>query len=291
MNPNLRLVEACAQAFLEKFGEDCRDRLPQIASGLGLEIEEVEADSYDGALLRLPGVHLGTIVINSRIRSPARRRFTLCHELGHYLLPNQNDLSSPCVADYIERWRPAESRAAETEANRFASEILMPKSHIAEFLRTPPSFQAIRSIVDACGVSLTAAAFRLVDLTSHRVAIVWSRDGKALWHSSSAEFGRAVLWGGLDARTYAHDVFQGEQVPNCFEKVPATAWLHEVNLREGATILEHSVALPSYGAALSLLMIPDQIELRTEFDDSRDDDIPLDPEEFTLKRTRWPSKR
>ncbi len=291
MKPNIRLVDACAQAFLEKFGEDCRHRLPEIASELGLEIEEVEADSYDGALLRLPGAHIGTIVINSRIRSAARRRFTLCHELAHYILPNQSDLASPCVADYIERWRNSESQAAETEANRFAAEILMPLSHIAEHLAASPSFQAIRSIADACAVSLTAAAFRLAEFTSHRVAIVWSRDGKVMWYSSSTEFRRAVLRGALDERTYAHDVFRGEQVPDRFEQVPATAWLYETNLRGGATILEHSVRLPSYDAALSLLMIPDQIELRTEYEDSQADDISLDPEEFTLRRTRWPSKR
>ena len=55
MKPNIRLVDACAQAFLEKFGEDCRHRLPEIASELGLEIEEVEADFVRWGALKTPG--------------------------------------------------------------------------------------------------------------------------------------------------------------------------------------------------------------------------------------------
>jgi len=287
MTPNLKLAEVCALAFLETFGEACTERPKEVLRRLGLEIEAVEADSFDGALLRVPGA--GTIVVNTRIRNSERRRFTIWHEVGHFVLPNQQDLSTPCAAEQIERGDYDRSRWAEAEANRFAAEVLMPRSRLTEILRTPPTFESIRAIADVCAVSLTAAAFRLTELTSHRVAVVWSKRGEAVWYSSSQEFGRAVLRGSLSDRSYAYDVFQNEAVPERLEYVPATAWLRDVNLREGARILEHSFALPSYEATLSLLVIPERIERHTDFDE--EDEDALDPNEFTLERRHWPTRR
>lgn len=99
---------------------------------------------------------------------------------------------------------------------------------------------------------------------------------------------RWIRKGELSDDTFAADCFKGKAVPDRLEPVPATAWLFEKCLTDNARIWEHSVALPSCGAVLSLLVMREPVEAQDESDPA---DEELDPNEFTLNRRRWPSKR
>lgn len=118
--------------------------------------------------------------------------------------------------------------------------------------------------------------------------MVWSQAQRVRWYRLSEEFARWVRKGQLDPNSFAFDAFQGKAVPASFESVPASAWLFEKGLRPDARILEHSVPLPGYEAVLTLLLIPEPIEDWDDSDTARDE---LDPEEFTLRRKTWPSRR
>ena len=69
-----------------------------------------------------------SIGVNSH-HSAARRRFTVAHELGHYLCGHHSrDRGAIHVEDCQE---PAERRSRqEIEADEFAMEILMPEPHL-----------------------------------------------------------------------------------------------------------------------------------------------------------------
>jgi len=101
----------------------------------------------------------------------ARQRFTLAHELGHFLLHGQekvhvdhgfqiqlrNDLSSQGVDE------------DEMEANLFAAELLMPRRFIERDLRDLGSIdinddETIAELAQRYGVSLQALAIRLTAL-------------------------------------------------------------------------------------------------------------------------------
>jgi Zn-dependent peptidase ImmA (M78 family) len=60
---------------------------------------------------------------------PTRQRFTLAHEIGHYVLHEGNQLF---VDRFVTRvnWRNGESNIEETEANQFAAELLMPREFV-----------------------------------------------------------------------------------------------------------------------------------------------------------------
>lgn len=281
------LVVVTAQAFLEEFGLDCGARLEEVASRLGLRIQEVAVTSFEGALLRVIGRPVGTIAIRKDIPEAGRKRFTLAHELGHYLLPNQQAIAaSPCGPSTIETWdRSVNSN--EIDANRFAAEVLMPRPLIREMLRREPSLEVARTIASRFDTSLTAATFRLVELSSYRTALVMSDARTVRWYRASDEFARAVRTGPLDRRTLAHDLFVGGTVSDA-GTVSADAWLYEQNLVEGARVWEHSVYLRSYNAVLTLLEIRDRIEKQSEYDEDLLEE--LDPEEFTLRRKKWPSR-
>lgn len=276
-----------AASFLDRFGQDAGRRLPEVAGEIGLDVVYRQAQSYEGALLRIKGVPRGCVVVNSSIREESRQRFTLAHEIGHFVLPDQQDLSAPCAKESIENWDDELNRA-ELDANRFAAEILMPRSIIADYLRAEPSFESLRSIASRCGTSLTASGFELMTLTSFRACLVWSHTGRVRWYRPSQDFVRWVRKGHLSESTFASDCFQGKPVPNSLEPVPASAWLFEKGLKEGAQIWEQSVALPGYSAVLSLLVMREAVDTWDDAPDSLDE---LDPREFTLDRKRWPSKR
>jgi hypothetical protein len=61
------------------------------------------------------------------------------------------------------------------------------------------------------------------------------------------------------------------------------------NLRESAEIWEQSLRLHSYHCVITLLWIKREIVQTTTEEDSLLDE--LDPEDFTLRRKRWPGKR
>lgn len=276
-------VVVTALAFLKRFGSDSGRNLEQVLPEIGLTLHFREARSYEGALLRIKGVPLGYVVLNRSIREESRRRFTLAHELGHYLLPTQQELSQPCSKGAVESWDEAVPDS-EQEANQFAAEILMPRVALQPFLRESPTFAHIEAIASSRGTSLTASAYRLASLTSFRMAMVWSESGRARWQKSSAEFFRWIRLGELSRETFAYDAFRDERVPNKLESVPARAWLFEKGLKSDARILEHSIRLPSFDAVLTILVIPEQIE---DWSDA-DRRLELDPREFTHGRSRWP---
>ena len=258
-NPDLDLVALVSESFLHRFGLDSRDRLTEIAEEFGIDVLYRPAESYDGALLRIRDAQRGCIVINSRIREESRKRFTLAHEIGHFVLPGQQEVSAPCQQQRIENW-DADLYRPELEANRFAAEILMPRGLMAEFVQSEPSLESIRSIAQLCGTSLTASAIRLITLTPHRAAVVWSQNQKILWSKLSEGFVRWIRKGEVRGNSFAGQYYRKQSVPDQLAPVPASAWLYEKGLQEGAQIWEQSVGLKNYGAVLSLLVIVEAVE-------------------------------
>lgn len=96
-----------------------------------------------------------TIGINST-QSPARMRFTIAHEFGHFLL--HEGISSHVDHNYRINFRSSESSMAtdveEIEANFFAASLLMPK----QFLMAKNSIEALD---DDTGVSRLARDFKV----------------------------------------------------------------------------------------------------------------------------------
>ena len=98
----------------------------------------------DQAMIYLPEKSVSAID-----RGDPRVRFTVHHEIGHFVLGHTKSYarSNHVPAAYID---------SEWQADRFAAEFLMPYDVIvAEQLRTPAQVR------QRCGVSLEAASYRL----------------------------------------------------------------------------------------------------------------------------------
>jgi Zn-dependent peptidase ImmA (M78 family) len=117
---------------------------------------DVDGATFD---LKLSGKRPTIVVNESRPRS--RRRFTTAHELGHVLIPWH-------IGPILDELVLSDGRLGtpywelESEANRFASEILMPTYWINEVVKTLeiPS-ASLEQIVAAADVSAFAAVIAL----------------------------------------------------------------------------------------------------------------------------------
>lgn len=94
---------------------------------LGLHISEADLDGISGLLY--PARR--RIVINAA-DPPARKRFTVAHELGHWICQCQDgpEVSVFCRAEDVTL--DPDARAVEREANVFAAELLMPEPAVRE---------------------------------------------------------------------------------------------------------------------------------------------------------------
>jgi Zn-dependent peptidase ImmA (M78 family) len=147
-------------------------------------IEEEAVSSFAAMLLMHPDKAWGSIVIADGT-PPRRRRFSIGHELGHFLIPShkpgagqgftcsQADLRS---ADTREKDR---HKKMEAEANLFAARLLMPPSRIrANLRRAQPDLAEIVRLADMFEVSKAAMARGYVDAHRETLALVVLRDGR-----------------------------------------------------------------------------------------------------------------
>jgi Zn-dependent peptidase ImmA (M78 family) len=122
---------------------------------LGLQVGESEDLAVSGMLL--PPQR--QIWLNAGEVAP-RRRFTLAHELGHWVCQHLEGKTAPvyCRAADVQPEPSAADRALEREANVFAAELLMPEPRVREEWTRPA---AIDELASRFGVSGQAMTWRL----------------------------------------------------------------------------------------------------------------------------------
>ena len=120
---------------------------------LGLCVVEEELDGVSGLLF--PAER--TIYLNAA-EAPARRRFTLAHELGHWFCQHLEGRTAP-VYCRTEEVGVGEGRKLEREANIFAAELLMPEEDVRTATRHEP-----QTLAERFGVSGEAMAWRLYNV-------------------------------------------------------------------------------------------------------------------------------
>ena len=138
------------------FGEPDRIPVPveDIAVDLlGLWVEEVDDLPVSGALI--PSMRM---VLLNRDEPPVRRRFTLAHEIGHWVCQcDEGRAPLPVImcrgADIDEQ----AGKELEREANRFAATLLMPDEHVTQAM----SVARLDELAERFRVSEPAMAWRL----------------------------------------------------------------------------------------------------------------------------------
>lgn len=152
-----------------------------------IDIKEMETEGYEGGLLTDIDKSQGCILVN-RNSSLQRRRFTIGHELGHFLCPFHKPLSGDqflCSYDDMRLTQAREKDRAtrmEIEANQFAALLLMPLPHFRKDLRLQRDVDIEHILVLArrYETSKEATARRYVDVQDEPCAVIVSQNGRIL---------------------------------------------------------------------------------------------------------------
>ena len=139
----------------------------KLANALGVEVRngKFHGDAYASMISRR-GEHL--LILVDRDNPPWRKRFSIAHELGHYVLHMAGETSeyAATVADLFREAEPRDvpfdrKRGEDIEANRFAAALLMPEALIRDELEKGTGLDVLYRVFN---VSEQAMGYRLDNL-------------------------------------------------------------------------------------------------------------------------------
>lgn len=135
-------------------------KLGAIAKDFGIEVKKATlAANISGQIKETDGKV--TIKIN-RHDTKERQRYTLAHELSHFLL-HRNLLTDGITDDVL--YRSSQSSVIEKEADRLAADIVMPMNQVEYLLKkhTPEKKGAllVEALAEELCVSTTALGYRI----------------------------------------------------------------------------------------------------------------------------------
>jgi len=140
MEVNAQLAKDMAKKTIKKYGLDTIPiNLDVIFEKEGYKKVEInKPNGVNGSITHIPGK--GTFVAINTAMPPNRIRFTLAHELGHiFLHHDKRDVyDGEAVREfesYNEDELPSSAPAKETEANIFASELLIPLDQLKKYAK------------------------------------------------------------------------------------------------------------------------------------------------------------
>lgn len=185
--------------------------IEEIANQAGIfEIKGLSSEAFEGMLLANAEKSEGVVFVNQD-RPRQRQRFTIGHEVGHFLLPwhrnmKNGSLKFECTVEDMNASRSGkrDSRTDwEVEANEFASEILMPRLIFKKNMKRKdePNLEHVRDLALLFDTSIEASARRYVALSDYPIAMVFSK-GKQVRHA----------WKGSEF-PYFLDVKKGSTLP------------------------------------------------------------------------------
>jgi Zn-dependent peptidase ImmA (M78 family) len=148
------------QQIIQHFTESYPVDVIGLAKAFGLEVYERNLDpNVSGMIFRDPAYASNPLAYGIAVNEADpyyRKRFTIAHEIAHFLL-HRNKIAHGLKDDRL--YRSGMSNQLETQANRLAADILMPRRLIRQLLEqgvTDPAAMASR-----LQVSMDAMKLRL----------------------------------------------------------------------------------------------------------------------------------
>ena len=173
--PLIKSVLTAQKLLHDLFIENINDiDLYEIASYYDIIVQHLPLKNADGRIVF--GQNKAIISLNTNILYEGRKRFTLAHELGHYFLHRKNITIHNDDALTLETFR---NGSQETEANQFASELLMPSGLFSSNANSKPfSPKLLSELSDLFHTSITSVAFKYQEIGNHPIFIFYSKDYK-----------------------------------------------------------------------------------------------------------------
>lgn len=199
--------------------------LKEVAGSLGICIKEVPSMGSEGRILM--SRDSGVISINSTNNNLKKNNFTIAHEIGHFLL--HKDLAL-CVDTQttLSEWHIKGPQ--ETQANDFASELLMPSDLFCSKIdRKRLNIALMQEVSTYFNVSMLAAFLKYVLIGNYPLMIVFMESGLVKWKKCSQDFPFQFLpiKSAVPAYTVAGDYFYHNKLESEPEEIDAIEWFPE----------------------------------------------------------------
>ena len=247
-----------------------------LAIQLGItDIQELSGDGYQGGLITTDTKSKGVILVNDKLQ-PGRRRFTIGHELGHFLIPTHRPTGTDrflcSFEDMLANDRKAFDQRMrwEAEANRFAALILIPPHLFRKEVnaKRDGNLKQIIEFARRYGVSKESAGRAYVDFRDDPVALLIIHEGRLLrsyrrrddFPFISVPWGTAIPRGSLLLRK-THPISSVSEI----EETDAAVWLDVSRGSRPPTVFEQ-VHQQQNGYAMVLLTIEAEVADEDEDD-------------------------
>lgn len=254
--------------------------LERVASILEIEVQPLKQTQpgVSGMLISHMGVF--GIMFGTYVKSIGFQRFSIAHEIGHYLLEGHAEhLFPPGVTSHSSQAGFTSADPYEQEADYFASGLLMPDALVRSALRRlGEGLEGIEALKEKCRTSMTATAITYARKTSIPAATVVSTNGRvdyAFLSKAMKEFdglswprkGMPLPAGTASAAlaASASDVKAGKRAT---DDVDLRTWLGG---KRAINATEEVVGLGSYGKILTVLtteVLPEEEDEEEELEKS-----------------------
>lgn len=219
-----KLAESISLSFDEKIIP-----LEQIIEEEELKViyDDYEKGTFDGMTLfenEKFSIHINTA--NNNTANSPRGRFTLAHELGHYIIDSHRiALKLGLLEPFPSKTNQKQHNEIEREADYFASCLLMPEKRFKEdIFRKKFNFELINSLSKEYNVSISACAIRFAQIGNHPIMIMYAESGLIKWTYYSDDFKYKTI---INYPKVSEHFLMGEYFAN-FNKISKTAQIWAV---------------------------------------------------------------
>jgi len=186
------------------------------------------------------------------------RRFTIAHEVGHFLLGHR----IPAIVEVPGESCRGYDLHQEFEADVFATEFLLPEAWVAPYCSGRINLDAVHEIMTRFRATQLESALRFVELTETACAVVYSKHGRVVWTVRSRSFPHEIPEQLQIGRgSVASEYFERNTIDSMPRLVPASAWLAPPLATEVRSLIEQAemMSAPAREGVLSLLATDDAV--------------------------------
>ena len=250
-------MEAARAALRTLFGPDGpppQKDLAEVAADLGVFVRVVPLDGFEGCIVTDGSV--GGILVNADMPDARRRRFTLAHEIGHYLMHRAEGGFQDTTEELDDFQSPL-----ELEANLFASLMLIPDTQLPPS-EDRPTLAIAGQLMEVCDVPLLAAVRRQIRHTELASALVVLKDGQVRYFVPSLRF--RTQGGSIATKTPPHPETPAARVLDTANdaeatgEVPAGWWVQSGPLAAPGQVLREESRRLDNGYVYVLLALQDE---------------------------------
>lgn len=266
------LARAEARKLLKKYciNSPAELDIEKLAAAEHLIIEDQDLNNFIGMINY--GKGYGIIKIDKNLKTAGQRRFVIAHEMGHYYNDNKNGLG----CSQLDLLSYNINTNAESIANTFAAELLMPAEWVKNFVgKNKPGIELLNKGAEYFGVSLSAIGIKIAETGDYPFAVIMSKEGKVIWRSINKSFPFQWIPVGykVNNNSYAYDMFkiQNEKLKiqkdintdktgflynenTQPEEVLADAWFWEdKNYKKNYYMYEQNINMPFYNSVFTIL--------------------------------------